>query len=75
MKYNSIISAISKYVNDMNFSKENYTKTVGPFIPFHCVEILLYKKCTKPIYKLVNTKKEGITNSIRRWNLTTVQKG
>ena len=57
----------------MNFSKDNYTKTVGPFIPFHCVEILLYKKCTKPIYKLVNTKKE--TNSICRWNVTTVQMG
>ena len=73
LKYNSIISAISKYVKDMNFSKDNYTKTVGPFIPFHCVEILLYKKCTKPIYKLVNTKKE--TNSICRWNVTTVQMG
>ena len=59
----------------MNFSKDNNTKTVGPFIPFHCVEILLYKKCTKPIYKLVNTKKESITNSICRWNVTTVQMG
>ena len=75
LKNNSIISAISKYVKDMNFSKDNNTKTVGPFIPFQCVEILLYKKCTKPIYKLVNTKKEGITNSICRWNLTTVQMG
>ena len=75
MKYNSIICAISKYVKDMNFSKDNYIKTVGPFIPFHCVEILLYKKCTKPIYKLVNTKKERIPSSICRWNLTTVQMG
>ena len=38
----------------MNFSKDNNTKTVGPFIPFHCVEILLYKKCTKSIYELFN---------------------
>ena len=77
LKYNSIISAISKYVKNMNFSKDNYTKTVGPFIPFHCVEILLYKKCTKPIYKLVNTRKEStcIPSSICRWNLTTVQMG
>ena len=30
----------------MNFSKNNYIKTVGPFIPSHCVKILLYKKCT-----------------------------
>ena len=49
LKYNSIISAISKYVKDMNFSKDNHIKTVGPFnIPFHCVEILL---CKKLMYK------------------------
>ena len=66
MKYNSTVCAISNNVKDMNFSKDNYIKTVGPFIPFHYVEILLYKKCTKPIYKLVNTKKEitGIPSSI-----------
>ena len=60
----------------MNFSKDNHIKTVGPFIiPFHCVEILLYKKCTKPIYKLVNTKKESIPSSICRWNLSIVHIG
>ena len=37
----------------MNFSKDNYIKIVGPFIAFHNVEILLYKKYTKPKYKLV----------------------
>ena len=48
------------YVKDMNFFKDNYIKTVGQFIHFRCVEIPLYKKCTKPIYKLNNTKKESI---------------
>ena len=75
MRHNSIICAISKYVKDMNFSKNNYIKTVGPFIPFHYLEILLYKKSTKPIYNLVNSKKESIPSSICRWKLTTVQMG
>ena len=50
----------------MNFSKDIYIKTVGSFIPFHCVEILLYKKCTKSIYELFNTKEESIPSSICR---------
>ena len=63
-----------QYVKEMNFSKDNFIKTVGPFIPFHCVEILLHKKRKNPIFKLVNTKKESILSLICRWNLKTVQK-
>ena len=40
MKYNSIISAILKYVKDINFPKDNHIKTVGPYINFYCAEIL-----------------------------------
>ena len=38
--YSNIISAISKYVKEMNFPKDNYIKTVGPYINCYCVEIL-----------------------------------
>ena len=53
----------------MNFSKDNYIKIVAPFISFHNVEILIYKKYTKPKYKLVKMYTKC------RWNLTTVQIG
>ena len=36
--------AVAKYVKEMNFSSDNY-----PFMQFHCVEILLYRICTKYI--------------------------
>lgn len=76
MQYNSIISAVRKFVKDSNFSKENYVNFVGPFLPFYCVELLLYKKCTKPIYNLINTNVQCIIpNSIIRWNSKIVMRG
>lgn len=76
MHYNSIISAVGKFVNDSNFSMENYANIVSPFVPFYCVELLLHKKCTKPIYILISTNAICvILNSIIRWNSKIAMRG
>lgn len=76
MQYNSIISAFQSFVKASNFSMENYVNIVGPFLPFYCVELLLYKKCTKPIYNLINTNVQCIIpNLIIRWSSKIVMRG
>lgn len=67
MQYNSIVR---KFLKDYIFSKKNYNViTAGPFVRLYCVELLLYKKCTKPINILINTNTECvIPNSIIRPN-------
>lgn len=76
MQYNSMIIAVAKFAKGLRFCKETYSNIIGPFVPYHCVEILLYKKCTKHIYKLIYTNTVGILpTSIRRWNSTIVQRG
>ena len=67
MQYNSVISAISNFMKIVSI-KRNCVKIVcKPSISFYYEPILLYEKCTKVIYRLLN---ESYTdpNSISRWN-------
>ena len=49
VQYNSIISAIAKFLKKI--SREEYCCVYGPGIPLYYEPLLLYKKCTKIIYK------------------------
>lgn len=40
MQYNSMISAVAKFVKSSKFCKETYSNIIGPFVPYHCAEIL-----------------------------------
>ena len=50
MQYNSIISAIAKFLKNSCFSREEYCCVYGPGIPLYYEPLLFYKKCTKIIY-------------------------
>lgn len=45
-QYNSIISAVWKFVN---LTKENYANTciLSPFVPLYCVKLLLHKNALR----------------------------
>lgn len=66
-QYNSIISAVWKFVN---LTKENYANTciLSPFCTSLLCKITFAQKCTESIYNLINTNaKCVILNSIMRW--------
>lgn len=67
MQYNSIISAIAKFLRLFSFTKEMYCYTIGPIILLYYEQLFFYKKCTNIIYKNINTK-DKTPASVVRWN-------
>lgn len=68
-----MISVVVKFVKGLKFCKEIYSYSIGFFVFYYCVEIFLYKKCIKYIYKLININIVGILLIlIRRWNFIIV---
>lgn len=67
MQYNSIISAISKFLKSVFVERVNIEKNCTPFLPMYFEVILLNEKCTKAIYKILNYT-EAVPTAISRWN-------
>lgn len=56
MQYDSIVSAISKFLKGTQFSKINIPKIQRPFLPVLFGKLMLTYKCTKHIIKNINIK-------------------
>lgn len=66
MQYNSIISAIAKFLRLLSFTKEMYCYTIGPIIPLYYEPLFFYKKkCTNIIYKNINNKDKTPASVVR----------
>ena len=61
MKYNSIICAISIFLKGTQFSREGFVRLQRPYIPMMYRILILNNKCTKPIYRLINSEKVNPT--------------
>lgn len=73
MQYNSIISAISKFLKGTQFSKVNFSKLQRPFVPMLYGKLMLMNKCTKHIYKNINIKCVQ-PSAFLKWNSELVLK-
>lgn len=68
MQYKSTcISAISKFMREMSFSKEHYVKVYGPHSPMYFDLILCTEKCSKCIYSCINFS-SNTPSSVEKWN-------
>lgn len=66
MKYNSVISAISTLMKELDFSKEHYVKMYRPFFPLYFGIILQAKKTSQYIYRFINTS-NNVPKSFEKW--------
>ena len=61
MKYNSVISAISKYLKLLSIDKTSIRRSLSPCLPAYFEPILIVEKCTKIIYNYLNVKEVNTT--------------
>ena len=68
MQYNSIISAISRYLKCISVDRSTFTKGLLPTcsLPYYFENIVPNEKCTKIIYNSIN-KTNVIPTSIPKW--------
>ena len=66
MKYNSVTSAISKYLKLLSIDKTSIRRLPSPCLPIYFEPILIVEKCTKIIYNYLNVKEVNPT-SINKW--------
>ena len=75
MQYNSQhYECYCNFFFKSRFSREEYCCFYGPGIPVYYEPLLFYKKCTKIIYKNINTNNITPT-SIVKWNSFLLLKG
>ena len=66
MKYNSVTSAISKYLKLLSIDKTSIRRLPSPCLTIYFEPILIVEKCTKIIYNYLNVKEVNPT-SINKW--------
>ena len=67
MKYNSTVSAISKFLKGTQFSRDGFIRLQRPYLPMLYKILLLTNKCTKSIYKNINSNNVEPT-AFSKWN-------
>ena len=67
MQYNSIISAISKYMSFLSIDRSSLNRDCSPFMPYYFESLLLKDKITKYIY-IYLTSNDCISSAINKWN-------
>lgn len=67
MLYNSVINAISSFLRSQSIKRSDVRKYYYPYIPFYFEYVLLFEKCSKILYNLINSK-DIIPSSIQKWN-------
>ena len=67
MQYNSIISAISKYMSFLSIDRSSLIRDCSPFMPYYFESILLKDKITKYIY-ICLTSNDCKPSAINKWN-------
>ena len=65
-KYNSMITAISKYLRSLSVDRHLIKQIVNPCMPIFFENVLMHEKCSNIIYKTLNVK-EVIPVSLNKW--------
>ena len=66
MKYNSMITAILKYLRSLSVDRHLIKQIVNPCMPIFFENVLMHEKCSYIIYKILNVK-EVIPVSLNKW--------
>lgn len=69
MQYNSIISAIAKFLRLLSFTKEMYCYTIGPIIPLYYEPLFFYKKNVPILSIKILTIKTKLQLLLSDWTL------
>lgn len=56
MLYNSVINAIFSFLRFHSIKRSDVKKDHYPYIPFYFGCVLLFEKCSKTLYNLINSK-------------------
>lgn len=56
MLYNGVINAISSFHRSHSIKRSDVKKDHYPYIPFYFGYVLLFEKCSKTLYNLINSK-------------------
>ena len=74
MQNNSITTAILKYLIFLHVHRTFVKLFPNPCIPIFFQGVILFEKCTRNIYKLLNDK-EVVPTAIEKWNIELSQNG
>ena len=74
MQYNSITTAILKYLRFLHVDRTFVKLLPNACIPIFFQGVLPFEKCTRNIYKLLNDK-EVVPTAIEKWNIELTQYG
>ena len=74
MQYNSITTAILKYLRFLHVDRTFVKLLPNPCIPIFFQGVIPFEKCTRNIYKLLNDK-EVVPTAIEKWNIELAQYG
>lgn len=66
MQYNSIVTAISKYLKSLLIDRSSFKRLPNPYVPLFFEPLISSEKCSKIFYNFLN-KNEAIPTSISKW--------